>query len=386
MSFVIRIFLAAAALSAGASVAAAAPEQGRSYVREMEIGGKFIPLPPGEWTVAGAAAGTLRGGTDPGAYGLIRNVVLLRRAPDGGAVDAMIEVNANDLAVADGWGTASSCSRTDVPLGFVRYKAGWDSSCFFITHTLWDSRAVATPAWTQAAAFAAAKGWSIPAHTVTSGFRVSNRRDVLDVRVHFAPAFYGIAEPPVSEWSQSPWHASRLEGDPRRLAFAKSLTEWTVLFSGHVEAGMKRRAADDAALPNPGVDAGAAARADIVAKRMKTLETLKASGFLTEGAYRDQVKVLEESGLDPTSTSIDPSTIALYKTLAYRPTVSVANIFIDYYWIGNPFATGVLLLLQVTINSFKFYFHELAWQKFVSSSGRSDSVRVIDFVHGGIDG
>lgn len=360
-------------------------EAGRVYTGQLEIAGKQVPLPPGSWVLGGVGPGRLTGSEKLGAYGTLWNLILFRPTRDQLAVDAIIELNVNELGVSDGWGLSASCTRKDFPLGVVRYKAGWDASCFFITHNLWDWEKPQTPAWERAQAFAKDKKWRLPAQSVVSGFRASNRRDVVDLRVHFLPAFYGISEPSMQAWKDSPWYFERIERDTPRINFAKSLTDWTVMFSGHVEAGLKRRLAADLALPDPGLTQEMVERDTVVQQRITSLDTLLKAGLISQATYEEQMKTLAEMGLDPSSTTPDPATIALYKTIAYRPVVSMANIFIDYYWIGQPFATGVLLLLQVTINSFKFYFHELAWEKFVSASQRRDSARKVDFAYGGID-
>lgn len=383
----ISLALSVVAISLGLSAQSAAAqgvEAGQTVSRRIAIAEKTFPLPPGEWLVAGVAPGQLQS-EGFGAFGVIWNVILFRATQDGQAIDAMVELNVNDLPVAEGWGMAGACARSDFALSVVRYKAGWDSSCFFITHTLWTPQNAPTAAWAQALKVAQSRGWRLPPQTVTSGFRVANRQDVIDARIHFTPAFYSLTEPAIVVWNQSPWHASRIEKDAARIGFAKSLTDWTVMVSGYVEAGIKRRLPQDLAIPNPGVDDAVLMRDSVVQKRKDALVTLQKAGLISESNFNDQLKTLSEKGLDPSGTVIDPATVALYKTLAYRPTVSLANIFIDYYWIGQPFATGVLLLLQVTINSFKFYFHELAWESFGAAGQRRDSPRTIDFRYGGTD-
>ena len=358
---------------------------GQTLSGQLVLGGKSVPLPAGQWTVAGLGAGTADTSFSSRAPGLIWNVVLFRPTADGRQLDAMIELNINELSISDGWGMASDCSRSDLALSVVRYKAGWDSSCFFVTHTLFSEKNPTTPAWAQATLLAQQKGWQIPNTAVTAGARASNRRDVIDVRYHFTPAFHKIPEGAIEIWNQSPWLASRLERDQRRLAFARNLTEWIVVTSGHVEAGLKNRLPASVSLPDPGLNMLALENESLVKKRMEALNTLKNAGLLSSAGYDQQVHTLSEKGLDPTSSVVDPARIALYKTLAYRPAVSLANIFIDYYWIGLPFATGVLLLLQVTINSVKFYFHELAWDRLGLAGQRSDFALTVDFTYGGVD-
>jgi uncharacterized membrane protein len=80
----------------------------------------------------------------------------------------------------------------------------------------------------------------------------------------------------------------------------------------------------------------------------------------------------------------DLSVITAVKALSYRIIVSISHIFVDYYWTGNYVATGALEVLQITINSTKFYFHELAWNKYMGVP-RTDAARVIDFRYIGVD-
>jgi len=348
----------------------------------LSLAGKQIALPDGKWVVAGNALGRLSDDERPGAFGTIRNLVLFRI--DGNQVDAAAEVNVNELGVSDGWGIAYNCTRTDLALSVVRYKAGWDGSCFFLTHTMTPT-AAGPSVWTQATSFASERRLSLPSIWLTAGFRVANRRDVIDTRMHFSPATRGISAEAVTRWKDSAWAASRIETDPRRMALAKSVTEWAVQFSGQTESGIKNRIPAEMKIPMPATPE-AGDEGGIVERRLAALEDLHKAGVIGEDQYKRQVTILNERGLDPGSEVVDPATVALYKTLSYRPMVSLANVFIDYYWIGAPFAAGVLVFLQVTVNTTKFYFHELAWERFVGGGVRRDSARVMDFIYIGSDG
>ena len=96
--------------------------------------------------------------------------------------------------------------------------------------------------------------------------------------------------------------------------------------------------------------------------------------------------VLEDSlyGLGSSSTAPDLSTVTAVKAVSYRIIVSISHLFVDYYWTGNLVAAGALEILQITINSAKFYFHELAWAKYMGLP-RSDAARTIDFKYIGVD-
>jgi uncharacterized membrane protein len=167
-------------------------------------------------------------------------------------------------------------------------------------------------------------------------------------------------------------------GHAARLDIARGVTEWAVIFSGHMEDGIKGRLRAGNAYADPAAP-GAALAGSVLERRLAALNDLHRSGLLTAREHEVQAAQLRERGLDPGSEVIDPATVALYKTLSYRPMVSLANVFIDLFWVGQPFAAGVLMLLQVTVNTTKFYFHELAWEQFVGGGTRRDSARVLDF-------
>lgn len=353
--------------------AAATEPAGTELAGQWRIAGKQVPLPAGRWLLAAHQLGRYAGGERVGAYGAIHNAVLVQA--ESGRVTAKIEIHTNALPVTDGWGIAGDCERTDLPIATVRYKAGWDGSCFFLTHTTGDRSR--TPAARAAAAFIAERGLETPPEWLTVGFRVANRSDVIDIRLHFAPALWSLPDHD-GRWPASPWIAERLERDPARLAVARSLTQWAVGFSGLVEAGIKNRLDPKAAIAMP---TAAADGRGVLEQRRAAIDDLLQSGAIDAAQHRQQVALLVERGLDPGSQVADPATVALYKTLAYRPMVSFANIWIDYFWIGQPWAAGLLVLLQVTVNTTKFYFHELAWEQVRGPGSRRDSARVMDFAY-----
>ena len=99
----------------------------------LQLDGKQLALPTGTWIVAADGANDWND-LSIGAYGYLRTIILFQVANN--RVDTILEVNTNVLPTTDGWGTASDCARTDLVLAVIRYRAGWDGSCYFVTHTL----------------------------------------------------------------------------------------------------------------------------------------------------------------------------------------------------------------------------------------------------------
>jgi len=377
-----RSLLVAATLVAGLVAGIAAQAQtlapGTTLDRVLRVDGKQVPLPGGSWVVATDTASDWND-QSIGAFGYLRTLVLFRIV--GSRVDTVLEVNTNVLPTTDGWGMAAACNRADLVLAVVRYRAGWDGSCYFVTHTLLAREP--TPAWRKARDFAVLKGLQISRVWLTAGFRTADRSDVLDVRFHFAPETRGINSETVDRWQDSAWMATKLDNDPLRYALAHAVSDWTVSYSALVDAGLKNRLPNDDAIAMPQT-ANASPVADVIARRLAELEQLRQSGTITPEEYTAQTAALKEHGLGSSSTAPDLSVVTAVKAISYRIIVSISHIFVDYYWTGNYVAAGALEVLQITINSAKFYMHEVGWAKYMGIP-RTDAARTIDFKYIGVD-
>lgn len=376
-----HLLLAASVIIGLASTIAAHAQSlasGSTVERILRVNNKEVPLPVGTWVVATDTASDWND-QSIGAYGYLRTLVLFRIVGD--RVDTMLEVNTNVLPTTDGWGMASECARTDLVLAVVRYRAGWDGSCYFVTHTLLAKEP--TQAWRKARDFAVLKGLQISRVWLTAGFRTADRSDVLDVRFHFAPETRGITPESVERWQDSGWMSAKLDNDAQRYAFAHAVSDWTVSYSAMADAGLKNRLPNDDAIAMPQTTNGSPA-ADVIARRLAELELLRQSGTITPEEFAAQSTALKEHGLGTSSAAPDLSVVTAVKAISYRIIVSISHIFVDYYWTGNYVAAGALEVLQITINSTKFYFHELAWAKYMGVP-RTDSARTLDFKYIGVD-
>ena len=354
-------------------------QPGATVERLLSVDGKTLPLPEGRWVV-GADGDS--GWNDPrmGAYGYLRSLILFRVTE--GRLDAILEVHTNALAATDGWGMASSCARTDLVLAVARYRAGWDGSCYFVTHTVMNKDE--NPIWLKAREFAKQNGWKVPGTLLTAGFRSANRTDVLDVRYHFVPETRGLPGEAANRWKDSGWMAARLDENRDRSAFAQGVSNWAVGYAAVVDASLKGRLKAEDSVPMPDATKKAPA-ADAVARHMAGLELLRQAGQISQKEYDAQVETLLENSLGSSSTAPDLSVVTAVKAFSYRIIVSISHIFVDYYWTGSYVATGALEVLQITINSAKFYMHELGWAKYMGVP-RTDAARTIDFKYIGTNG
>jgi uncharacterized membrane protein len=341
----------------------------------LPIDGKQIPLPEGEWVVAADAPSNWND-RNIGSFGYVRTLLLFRI--DRGSVDTILEIHTNVLPTTDGWGMAADCGRKDLVLAVVRFRAGWDGSCYFVTHSLIDK--APPPAWHKARDFAAANGWALSRIWLTAGFRAANRSDVLDLRYYFNPQTRGIAAEAADSWEDSRWMTEALDHDARRREFAKAVGDWSPAYSTLVQAGLKKRLPSDNTVAMPH---GVAAIADANAGRIAELKALRAAGTISAAEFAAEMATLATDAGGSSSTAPDLNVMTATKAISYRVIVSISHLFVDYYWTGNVVAAGALEILQITINSAKFYFHELAWAKYMGIP-RADAARTIDFKYIGV--
>jgi uncharacterized membrane protein len=348
----------------------------------VPVSGKQLPLPAGSWVVAADRASDWND-KRYGSFGNIRSLVLARVVD--GRVDAMVEVNTNTQQTANGWGLAFDCARSDLPSALIRYSDGWDGSCYFVSHTLLAGNP--TPVWQEAEKFIAAKGWKLSPVWLTAGFRSVNKTDVLDVRYHFSPETRGIATETVNRWEDSAWMSAKLGRDPKRQGWAKAVEDWAVDYAAFLDAGLKNQLAKSStvAMPQPPDPALLAARRTAM---LKALRHAQAGAVLPGQATNDNEKdeeAPEEAGPEKPQLAPSVAEMSAVKALSYRVIVSISHLFVNYAWTGSPIQTAELEVLQIIINSAKFYVHEMVWETYFKDIPRGDLGRIVDFNYIGVN-
>ena len=117
------------------------------------------------------------------------------------------------------------------------------------------------------------------------------------------------------------------------------------------------------------------------AQRLAQLEVLRESGTVSMEEYARQKAIIDAEIEPKAENAWTFATVAGYKAFTYRVVVTTINAGIDYIFIGQPFAAGVLVILQVVVNTTKFFFHEVMWQElFGVGPLQRENPRVMDFV------
>ncbi len=354
----------------------------------LRVAGKDIPLPAGPHTVlkVGFAEITqpeLGAQVNPADYGPIRRIVLARG--EGGVVADVVEVVVNTLAHPDGWGIASDCTRTDVYATLTRYKSGWDVSCMWVLPASAASLGDEVRSIDEVVAgHAVTAGLTLPELFVEAGFRVANRYDAVEVRYQFAAMADGtpVAGPAVEEWLPS-----SIADAPDPLGKVQLIAAWASSVYPSVEQGLRVPLAANASFASPFDDITFTGKATDRAERLAQLEILREAGTISAGEYARQKTIIAAEEEPAQENAWTYATVAGYKAFTYRVVVTTINAGIDYIFIGQPFAAGVLVILQVVVNTTKFFFHEVMWQELFSVGPlQRESPRVMDFVVASAEG
>jgi uncharacterized membrane protein len=354
--------------------AAAALSVGDKLSQWFMLGNKQIPLPTGEWLVAGI-------GTQPftmpalGAFGTIQTAVLF--LPRGNHVDAVLEVNANTIPVNDGWGRTKACADGDQFLVLTRYKTGWETSCTFVQPTQFGADSAGPPAWEQARDFARKAEFEMPRLWLTAGFRVSDRQDIIDARFHFDPALT-LGASSANFLRLADWSAQAVRDDPLRLGASQVVSSWASGFDAWVERGLRNQITDaPGAMPEV---AAYTTSAPFVDMKLRDLDRLYRDGRITWNAYAAQSKAaLTEVPTYKQQTSLLSNSVE--KNISFR----MFGTFVDYgiaYVVtaSNAVSWGIALTINAT-DSVWFVLNDQYWDNYYAKLNTHDSERIVDFIY-----
>lgn len=348
----------------------------------MEMNGRQVPLPEGEWIVAGNGYNRVVAGV-AGAFGTIDNTVLLNVHAD--RIRGMIEINTNSIPVTEGWGTTEICAGDDALARFNLYRTAIDGLCYFVDVTALASTAetvVEPAAWKSAQAYAGKNGLIVPKTWLTVGYRVSNRHNIVDARYHFDGLELNGLAPGHTEWS-----AEAVADDPEKTTVVKHLNAWAALLAELFETGLRGRLPERLlanAVPSPLVAKPTSAfvtegigRASKEA-RNRTLDRLVRDGVIAEKDLAAYQAAVEET--------VQPQTIEDYYESLLKKTASF-NLFrvsVDYLLAfivtTNAAVSGYITASIVVTHSIAQVFNDMAWDDYISGQKR-DGSELVEFLY-----
>lgn len=231
--------LLTACLAAILQPAAAQPKwaQGQTYNGNIDLGGVQVPLPPGQWTVAGFGDVVTKAtaGADSGS----QTSVGLTQIADG-KLRAYISVTYNHRSLSNGWNVFESaqCRRSEIHHARIVRDRQTDRSCQFVNHTTYSVGTNSAKWWLGVIDQVRAAKISMPHITFLNGIVVSDRANFFALGYYFNPEFAGFAAPAVTAWETSEWNVLNVDKDVKKKAFVQSMIDWTEKSRPVVEAGL----------------------------------------------------------------------------------------------------------------------------------------------------
>ena len=228
--------------------AALLPAIGDVVSERVALFDKTIPLPPGEWRVASTGFGRVTG-DDPGPYGTIGGVLLVRAQPT--ADRAFLLIHTNALPVQDGWGTSSVCADPSHLARRSTESSDAKSGCSFVAAVRGPRRlGAALPALSgKSGTERAGSTAALPHWALMAGFRVGDRRDFVDLRFGVAPPY-----PDPSGWFAPKDASNDTLDEPRRQTVAR-LAVWAHAAGRTARTALRLPPTQMQALPAPPVSA-----------------------------------------------------------------------------------------------------------------------------------
>ena len=368
-----------AALLSVAATQASAMAPGDKVTNHFRLGAIQVPLPAGEWTVAGTGKQTIDVPAI-GAYGTIQSAVLfMTRGTD---VVAILEANANQLPVNDGWGRTKACALDQGQLHLTtRYKSGWQTGCIFVQASQFGVNSAGPTAWTQAKELAKKSGLKMPANWLTAGFRSSDRHDLVDARYHFNPSMF-LGATAASLESPADWSADAVKADPLRDQAVQALVGWANGFDAFIDRGMVNQFSATAGnrpglMPEAAAYTAASPRVDA---KMRDLDGLYQRGQIKWDTYQEQSKAAVKEA-PVVSFAVPLLSNAVRKNISFRTFGTVVDYAIGYMVTANV-ATSIGIALSInSTDSVWFVLNDQYWDDYYARLNTHDSERLVDFTY-----
>lgn len=367
------VALAATACALLAPAQALALNVGDTVSGSVELGAKQIPLPAGKWTVAGLGSQQFSM-PEVGAYGTIRSAVLTMTRDD--RVVAVLEVNANALPSADGWGRTKACAPEQGQLMLInRYRTGWETSCQFLRPTRFGLDTPGPAAWEQARATLRKNKQTLPDTWLTAGFRVSDRHDLIDARYHVSPALLlGPSAPSLAR--PDDWSVEATKTDPLRQGAVQAAAAWTSGFGAWMERGLRNSVTEPPG-PLPEAASQPPSYADL---KLAELARLHREGRIDKATYDAQAeRAKTEAPEYKPNTSVLSNSVR--KNISFRSIGTIVDYGIAYLVTANPYISwGIALTLNAT-DSVWFVLNDQYWDDYYAKLNTHDAERLVDFTY-----
>ncbi|MBL6929439.1 MAG: hypothetical protein ISR44_09740 [Rhodospirillales bacterium] len=197
---------------------------------QIEIGNKLVPLPEGQFQLAGTGIQA----NQKSGHNL---TAMLLQTRDGRVVKA-VEIFSNRPAntkqgpPTPGWVTHRSCNRDDIHfVELIQNERLGDQDCWWVNHwRMVRTGSRATEHWKETRKYLSDNKITAPIEMIGVSYRVANKSDFLTVNYFFNPEDDGFPVATddnwaVTTWSTSKWHPDQMDGETKKQ-YIEGLISW----------------------------------------------------------------------------------------------------------------------------------------------------------------
>lgn len=207
------------------------PDLGKTFSSTINVAGKAIPLPKGQFTLAGRSIKM----TQKGGYSIAMFLIHQENGKVANAVEIYtnLPLNKVDGPVSAGWSTHRSCLRDDMHhrASIVNERLG-DQDCWWVNHwRMMRAGSGSVEHWQETLDFLKTNDLKAPIEMIGVSYRVADKTDYVTLNYYFSPHQQGFdfgaddQWQPVT-WSDSTWHPENVEQAPRKKQYINSIVQW----------------------------------------------------------------------------------------------------------------------------------------------------------------
>jgi len=180
------------------------------------MGAVAVPLPEGEWVLAGTSERRNNLNT------LLANAVLVRL--ENQTLKEVIGIRTN-LEVNNGrrWGRISQCYRDDVHhVELIQGHSATGEECWTLNHLEFDANPSRRSHWSQAMDYLRERQVSTPNTSLISAHFITIPQRFVSVWRYYNPEAAGFAPSAQVAWSENDWHRDRVGDDQDKIAYIEA--------------------------------------------------------------------------------------------------------------------------------------------------------------------